>query len=169
MLSLCFQHDAFTHIPDVKMLDNDALIAKYRSGMSNQDIFKHYVEKRGVLSRSDPSIYKWIGRYFWGDKGEILVRKSLRKALGIELDSPTYAREERSFWDRLALRFLENRESREEILKDLGLPSTLQIYKLVRDRPFWMLIGKCFEIIFMDKDYQVVLSMIEKSLFTFFL
>ena len=151
-----------------ELLSSNGLIFKYKSGMSNQELFEDYAKKRGILGRSDPRTYKWIGKYFWGDEGEVIVRKSVKKLLGIDPESYTYEREERLFWDCLALHFLEKRESREEILKELGLPSPLEIYDLVKNWAFWVFFGKSFEDLFIEENFQVLFSMIEKSISAFF-
>ena len=172
MLSLCFRNTSNVAFVERQFLSEEGFIlgeegfiAKYQSGMSNQEIFEHYVQKRGILSRSDPSIYKWIGRYFWGRKGQIIVRESVTKVLGIEHACPTYKREEKPFWDRLILRFLDKGESRETILKDLGLPSALQIHILIKGRSFGTREDRDhLETLLLEKDFQVLFSMIEKSL-----
>ena len=168
MLSLCFR-DPGNPSFEREFLDEEGLVAKYESGMSNQEIFEDCARKRGILIRSDPHIYRWIGRYFWGSEGEVIIRRGLRKLLGINPDFRTYLREEKPFWDRLFSLFLESRESREEILKDLGLPSPLQIYRLVgkelvKSFSFWVELERYLEGKPIDKDYQTLFSMIEKSM-----
>ena len=152
------------------------IISKYASGMTNQEIFEYYVNTKDLIEKYTPPIYNWLGRYLWGDEGEVIIRRVLKKLLGVDPESRVYTKKEILFWESLHLRFLKKGESREKILKDLSLPSPLCIYERSRKTSFrrgpsgwlWVDLKKNLEKLSTEKDFQALFSKIEKSLLAFF-
>ena len=156
--------------------DIGELISKYESGMSNQKIFSQLAErlvskgvrkklemellvkkdfaneiniKRGSKSRLDANFIARL--FFWGGVGEMAMRFCLEKLL--------YDEEEKKFLNEIISRFL-NGESREEISKDLGLPSASYIYELAECN--FGFSGDFF--VFTLENWKVLTSMTKESL-----
>ena len=163
--------------PMAYFFDIEDIIVKYEAGLSSQSIFSELskefdseslksklvmrilvnlkgMRSTGVFMRREaetPLDANFIGRFFfWGGVGEMIMKRCLKNFLRED--------EEKLFLDEILSR-LSNGESREEISKDLGLPSPSYIYGLAGHSlgvagPF---------VVFSNEDWKLLNAMIRKS------
>ena len=159
--------------PMAYFFDIKDIIAKYESGMSNRSILSDLAKELDFAKKklrtsllvkkrysTEVRIYRKLGVhldanflarfFFWGELGEMVMRRCLKESFRDD--------EEKLFLNEILSRFL-NGESREEILKELELPSPSYLDKLAQTS-----IDVLYPIfIFESEDWKVLTSMIRKS------
>ena len=150
------------------LLAETGIINAYESGKSNWEVISNWKIPRGK-SFLDQQLFM-IGTYFWGEMLDIFLQ-ALRFTLGLNRSENQY-----KLFKELCFRLVENGESREKILKDLGLPSASYLYHLIKDdntntpRRFIKKENVSYEGSYISgRDFSRLVSMINRSLVPLFL